>query len=46
MILDSWPQDVDDTRARLDWAFRPGYDLDRAVNEYLVPNVTLRYARA
>ena len=44
-ILDSWPEDVDDTRARADWGFRPGYDLDRALGEYLVPNVTRRYAR-
>lgn len=43
-ILDSWPEDVDDRRARRDWGFRPRYDLDRAFNEYLVPNVTGRYA--
>jgi nucleoside-diphosphate-sugar epimerase len=45
-ILDSWPEDVDDTRARRDWGFRPAYDLDRAFNEYLVPHVTDRAARA
>lgn len=44
-ILDSWPEDVDDTRARVDWAFRPDYDLDRAIDEYLVPNIARRYAR-
>jgi threonine 3-dehydrogenase len=44
VIVDSWPEDVDDTRARRDWNFRPGYDLDRTFNEYLVPNVTRRYA--
>lgn len=38
-ILDSWPEDVDDTRARRDWGFRPGYDLERAFNDYLVPHV-------
>ena len=43
-IVDSWPEDVDDTRARRDWAFRPAYDLERAFTEYLVPNVTRRYA--
>jgi hypothetical protein len=41
LILDSWPADVDDTRARLDWAFLPDFDLDRAVNDYLVPNASL-----
>jgi nucleoside-diphosphate-sugar epimerase len=43
-ILDSWPEDVDDTQARTDWRFRPAYDLDRTFHEYLVPNVRRRYA--
>lgn len=43
-ILDSWPEDVDDTRARRDWGFRPGHDLDRAFDEYLLPNVRRHYA--
>ncbi|MBI3630410.1 MAG: NAD-dependent epimerase/dehydratase family protein [Candidatus Rokubacteria bacterium] len=43
-IVDSWPEDVDDARARRDWGFRPAYDLDRTFNEYLVPNITRRYA--
>ena len=43
-IVDSWPEDVDDARARRDWGFAPAYDLDRAFNEYLLPNVTRRYA--
>ncbi len=42
-IIDSWPEDVDDTRARRDWGFRPAYDLDRTFNEYLLPNVARRY---
>jgi nucleoside-diphosphate-sugar epimerase len=43
-IVDSWPADVDDTRARRDWGFRPVYDLARTFTEYLVPNITRRYA--
>jgi nucleoside-diphosphate-sugar epimerase len=43
-IVDSWPEDVDDARARHDWGFRARYDLRRAFDEYLVPNVTRRYA--
>ena len=42
-IVDSWPEDVDDARARKDWGFRPAYDLGRAFDEYLLPNVTHRY---
>ena len=43
-IVDSWPEDVDDGRARRDWGFRPAYDLDRAFDDYLVPNIMRRYA--
>jgi nucleoside-diphosphate-sugar epimerase len=45
-IVDSWPEEMDDTRARHDWGFRPRYDLDRALREYLVPNIQQRYGRA
>jgi nucleoside-diphosphate-sugar epimerase len=38
-IIDSWPEDVDDTAARQDWGFAPGYDFDRAFHEYLIPNI-------
>ena len=44
-IVDSWPEAVDDARARRDWGFRPAYDLNRAFNDYLLPNVIRRYAR-
>ncbi len=43
-IVDSWPEDVDDSLAREEWGFDPGYDLERAVDEYLVPNIRKRYA--
>jgi nucleoside-diphosphate-sugar epimerase len=42
-IVDSWPQDIDDTAAREDWGWAPGYDLDRAFGEYLVPTIAERY---
>jgi nucleoside-diphosphate-sugar epimerase len=42
-IVDSWPEDVDDALARRDWGFRPAYDLDRAIDEYLLPNIRRRY---
>ncbi len=45
-IVDSWPEDVDDARARRDWSFNPAYDLHRAFNEYLVPNIRRRYLAA
>ncbi len=42
-IVDSWPEELDDARARHDWNYAPKYDLARMVDEYLLPNVTRRY---
>jgi nucleoside-diphosphate-sugar epimerase len=42
-ILDTWPEDVDDSRARGDWGWKPAYDFERAFAEYLVPAVTKLY---
>lgn len=42
-IVDSWPQDVDDSAARNDWGWSPAYDLKRAFEEYLIPAVKRRY---
>lgn len=44
-IVDSWPAEIDDSRARSDWGFAPSYDLTRTFDEYLVPNIRARYAR-
>jgi len=44
-IVDSWPADLDDSAARMDWGWLPDYDADRAFNEYLLPNVKERYAQ-
>lgn len=44
-IVDSWPADVDDSRARADWHWAPQYGVDRAFDEYLVPSVRARYRR-
>lgn len=43
-IVDSWPMDIDDAAARRDWGWQPDYDLRRCFDEYLVPNITRRYA--
>ena len=43
-IVDSWPEDVDDSKARADWGFAPKYDFDRAFHEYLLPAIHARYA--
>jgi nucleoside-diphosphate-sugar epimerase len=42
-IVDSWPPDVDDSRARADWGFAPRFDFERAFTEYLIPTIRERY---
>ena len=42
-IIDSWPADVDDSAARKDWGLSPRFDLDRAFQEYLIPNIRKLY---
>ncbi len=45
-IVDSWPADLDDGAARRDWGWTPDYDLQRAFEEYLIPNISRRYQAA
>jgi nucleoside-diphosphate-sugar epimerase len=42
-IVDSWPEDVDDSAARRDWGFAPKYDFASAFREYLIPAIKQRY---
>jgi nucleoside-diphosphate-sugar epimerase len=42
-IIDSWPEDLDDTRARREWGWKPAYDFDSAFDDYLVPMIAKRY---
>lgn len=44
-IVDSWPAELNDEAARRDWGWAPAYDLQRAFEEYLVPNIHRRYNR-
>ncbi len=44
-IIDSWPEDVDDSAARRDWGFAPAYDFTRAFRDYLIPTIGSRYAK-
>jgi nucleoside-diphosphate-sugar epimerase len=44
-IVDSWPEDLDDSAARADWDWSPQYDAARAFDEYLVPSIRARYGK-
>ncbi len=44
VIVDSWPEDVIDEAARRDWGYAPKFDIERAMTEYLIPNIKKRYA--
>jgi threonine 3-dehydrogenase len=42
-IIDSWPAGLNDKAARRDWGWKPAYDVARAFNDYLIPNIKQRY---
>jgi threonine 3-dehydrogenase len=42
-IVDTWPEDVDDSAARRDWGFAPRYDFASAFGEYLIPGIREKY---
>lgn len=43
-IVDSWCADVIDDAARNDWGWKAEYDINRAFDEYLIPNIAGVYA--
>jgi threonine 3-dehydrogenase len=44
-IVDSWPEDVDDSLARKDWGWKPDYDEDRFFEDYFLPEMRKRYRK-
>ncbi len=42
-IVDSWPEDLDDSKAREEWDWEPDYDVERFFNEYFLPEIRKRY---
>jgi len=42
-IVDTWPESVDDARARQDWGHAPRFGLEQALSDYLVPALVKRY---
>lgn len=44
-IVDSWPEDVDDSLARAEWDWKPDYDADAFFDDYFLPEIKRRYGR-
>jgi nucleoside-diphosphate-sugar epimerase len=42
-IVDSWPEDVNDSTARMDWGHAPAFDFATAFHDYLIPRIRTRY---
>jgi threonine 3-dehydrogenase len=43
-IVDSWPEDLDDSAARKDWGWQPDHDIEKAFNDYLIPAIKDKYS--
>src|SRR5512142_2424626 len=43
-IVDSWPEDVDDSLARGDWGWKPDYGVDAFFDNYFLPQIRRGYA--
>jgi len=41
-IVASWPEDVDDARARADWGWKPSYTWERTIEDYVAPALRRR----
>jgi threonine 3-dehydrogenase len=44
-IVDSWPEDVDDSLARKDWGWKPEYDAEKFFHKYFLPEIKKRYQK-
>ena len=42
-IVDTWPQDCDDSAARHDWGWKPDFDMQNSFNDYLLPSIKKLY---
>ena len=38
-IVDSWPDFIDDNHAKNDWGWKAEYDLHRAFDNYIIPQL-------
>lgn len=43
-IVDSWPAYIDDSAAKIDWGWKPDYNIERSFKDYLIPEIKNRYS--
>jgi len=43
-IVDSWPEDIDDSPARADWGWKPVYESREVCQDYLLENISQHYS--
>ena len=44
-IVDSWPEDVNDSLARAEWGWKPDYDAEAFFDKYFLPEIRKRYGK-
>ena len=44
-IVDSWPEDIDDSAARRDWGWQPDFNVEKAFENYLIPAIKDKYQK-
>ena len=39
IIVDSWPNNINDDKAKLDWEWKPTYHFDNVYEQYIIPEI-------
>ena len=42
-MVDGWPMDTDDSAAKKDWKWKPKYNLQSSLSQYLIPELIKIY---
>ena len=42
-IVNSWPNNINDQKARKDWKWEPLYNFNKAYKHYLIPKIIKKY---
>ena len=42
-IIDSWPDDINDSNAKEDWKWNPEFNFEKSYKDYLIPSINVKY---